>query len=210
MSKSFFKINGIFLLFFVFGIGSVSIKQVQYNSKCTDIYQFLKRNNVDSTINNSYQFDDSKIVKLTSDERLYDMIVKVLNLSTPKIKMLGFSKVEPSLLLKIYIEDIQYDGLFVIMFDSSCNYIDKLYLPEPINGDQLGFENDYTIEWYYNADFYLQNDTLMTYRLSVDVKSKQGDVDTLYKGCYISKYMCDCAKGFREFETDSVIIGKRW
>jgi hypothetical protein len=207
MKNSFFIVKKIcvLVLLILFSISMLSISEC---NKCDFLDQFLKAKGVPNTINQNN--DKKNGIILDPKDDLFILLCNYLQLDKPMISILGCSNLDTLYLLKVYAEDLHHEDLTVVLFDDNCNFIDKLSLEKPVNGDQLGHDNGYSIEWHYNADVVLQKDTIITLKHSVDVKVGNNETDTIYKKYIIKKYLCDMKKGFQMVSEDSIKFGKQW
>ena len=84
---------------------------------------------------------------------------------------MGWEKTHSNnLLIELYAEDLSHLGIFLLVIDPDCNIRDFLYLEEPINGDQIEYKDNFSIEWHYKANFKLHKDTIIAHQQSIDIK----------------------------------------
>lgn len=136
---------------------------------------------------------------------LYKTICDYLGLNDPIIMVFGYKDIGNLRLLKLRAEDIMHDHLYVLLFDNNGHLVDSICSPEPVNGDQLGYDNGVPVEWHYYSNFYFNNE-LEKVTTSCDLKMHDERIDTLYYSVYRTKYKVDKNK-FVEYTKDSVIKG---
>ena len=136
---------------------------------------------------------------------LYKTICDYLGLNDPIIMVFGYKDIGNLRLLKLHAEDIMHDHLYVLLFDNNGHLVDSICSPEPVKGDQLGYDNGVPVEWHYYSNFYFNNE-LEKVTTSCDLKMHDERIDTLYYSVYRTKYKVDKNK-FVEYTKDSVIKG---
>ena len=148
--------------------------------------------------------NDSSL-RLQPDCPLYNTICDCLGLNSPIVTVFGYKDIEDVRLLKLYVEDMSHDHLYVLLFDNNGCFLDSISSPDPINGDQLGHEDGAPVEWHYYSNFYFRNELEKT-TTSCDLKMYGDRIDTLYSAVCRTKYKVDSNKFF-EFTKDSIIKG---
>lgn len=155
-------------------------------------------------LNNDISLKNSS-VRLSSDDSLHAAICDYLGLDKAIIDIYGYKELADLWLLKIYAQDLSHDHLYVLLFDNNRRILDSVSSREPLNGDQLGQEGEYSIEWHYYSNFYYTNE-LEKVTTSCDLKILDKQIDTLYsKHCTI-KYKI-LANKFVINTSDSIIKG---
>lgn len=177
---------------------------VDYNSSFYSVFDIDRCPIVPCHLNADITLTDSTI-RIQSKDSLYSILCRYLGLSNPIITIFGYKDIANMRLVKIHVEDNLHNHLYVLLFDDNGHIIDSVYIEEPINGDQLGYEEGIPIEWHYYSNFYFHNG-LEKKTISCDLKRSQDRTDTLYSGFYLSKYRIIGNK-FVECSTDSSIKG---
>lgn len=180
-----------------------------YSTKCKMYHKYLQ-NNIKGIvqIKDYYDLDNYPTVDRTSS--IYIQFCNSLELTKPEIRIMGWEKMHSgNILIELYAEDLSHLGIFLLVIDTDCNIRDFLYLDEPINGDQIEYKDNFSIEWHYKANFKFHKDTIIAHHQSIDIKYKYGEekVDTLYKKHISSRYIFDLDKGFCKIDTDSIMEG---
>ena len=145
---------------------------------------------------------------LLPQDSLYLSICAHLGFSNPAITVLGYYDIADKRLVKMHLEDMQHNQLYVLLFGADGQMLDTVSTNEPVKGDQLGEEDGVPVEWHYYSNFYF-TDMLEMRTTTCDLKVHKDHTDTLFCGRYSRTYQIVGDK-FVACGTDSVITGERY
>ena len=175
-----------------------------YNS----VFDIGKNPLIHNHLNADISLNDSTI-QLRPEDSLFGIICSSLGLNDPIITIFGFQDVDNIRLIKIKAEDLTHDNLYVMLFDDKGRFIDSVSSAEPINGDQLGYEDGASVEWHYYSNYYYLNDLVCEAILDCDVKIRGNEADTLYCKKRHTYYTI-VNNQFQVYSKDSVTYGERY
>lgn len=178
------------------------------DKKINSVFDLEKNPFIRNHLNADISLNDSTI-QLRSEDSLYGIICSCLGLNNPLITIFGFQDVANIRLIKIKAEDVMHNNLYVMLFDGKGRFIDSLSSLEPINGDQLGYEDSASVEWHYYSNYYYLNDLVCEVLLDCDVMINGNEADTLFCKKSYTYYMI-VNNQFQSYAKDSITYGERY
>ena len=183
---------------------SIDSSKKNYNS----VFDLEKNPFIRNHLNADISLNDSTI-RLSPEDSLYGIICSCLGLNNPIITIFGFQDVANIRLIKIKAEDVMHDNLYVMLFDGKSRFMDSLSSLEPINGDQLGYEDGASVEWHYYSNYYYLNDLVCEVVLDCDVMIHGNEADTLFCKKNRTYYMI-VNNQLQVYAKDSVTYGEKY
>ena len=174
------------------------------SSTINNVFDISKETIIPCHLNADISLNDSTL-QLHPEYPLYNTICECLGLNNPIITIFGYKDIMNLRLLKLNAADVLHDHLYVLLFDNNGHFIDSISSPEPINGDQLGYNDGVPVEWHYYSNFYFKNE-LEKITTSCDLNMYDEQIDTLYYCVYRTKYKVDMKK-IVEYTKDSIVKG---
>lgn len=125
-----------------------------------------------------------------------------------RVALVGYNIFKDNIIVKMYVEDIKRRQLYLLLMNKENELLDYICSDNPYeNGDQLAYEADTSIEWHFYSDMYLIDSMVVKKNISVDIKSYESLVDTIFYEKTIIQYSI-INNSFFVTNTDTISVGR--